>query len=302
MKINFLKYRKIYYTFSAILVIGSLVSFIAFGLKFGIDFTGGSLIELKFSGKVPDNATVEKSLADLNLGPITFQSIGDNGLILRLKHIDGETHSKILEKLPDAKEESFETIGPLVGSELKQKTQIAIILSLLAIIAYIAFAFRKISYPAKSWQYGITNLVALFHDLLIPIGVFSILGKFYNVEVTIPLIAALLTVLGYSNSDTVVVFDRIRENLSKKGGSSFEGTVNESLNQTLVRSMHTVTSVLLTLLAIFFFGGETLKYFSLVLIIGIVSGSYSSIFVASSLVVSWTEWKSRRLTKTLKTV
>lgn len=298
MKITFLKYRKIYYGFSLLLALGSLVALILFGLKLGIDFTGGSIIEVEFSENVPEHALIEKDLADLNLGQITFQSLGEKGLLLRLRHIDEKTHQNILSRLKDVREQRFETVGPLVGEELKQKMEIAIILSLLGIIAYIAFAFRKISYPAKSWQYGITALIALFHDLLIPLGIFSLLGRFANVEMTIPLVAALLTVLGYSVSDTVVVFDRIRENLLKsERGASFEEIVDNSFNQTLGRSLTTGLSVFLTLLAIYFFGGESLKYFSLVLIIGIACGTYSSIFIASPLIVSWVEWKNQRLTK-----
>ncbi len=298
MKITFLKYRKIYYGFSLFLVLGSLAALILFGLKLGIDFTGGSIIEVEFSEDVPEHALIEKDLADLNLGQITFQSLGEKGLLLRLRHIDEETHQNILSRLKDVREQRFETVGPLVGEELKQKMEIAIILSLLGIIAYIAFAFRKISYPAKSWQYGITALIALFHDLLIPLGIFSLLRRFANVEMTIPLVTALLTVLGYSVSDTVVVFDRIRENLLKsERGASFEEIVDNSFNQTLGRSLTTGLSVSLTLLAIYFFGGESLKYFSLVLIIGIACGTYSSIFIASPLIVSWVEWKNQRLTK-----
>ncbi|MFH1451184.1 MAG: protein translocase subunit SecF [bacterium] len=299
MNIPFIKYRKLYYFLSFILVSSSIAFLFVFGLKPGIDFTGGSLIEIQFSQAVPENAIIENKLADLDLGQITFQPIGEKGLLLRLKHIDEETHQEILSRIGDAQEQRFETIGPLVGKELEKKTRTAIILSLLAIIAYIAFAFRKISYPIKSWQFGIAALVALFHDIVIPLGVFSLLGKLYGVEMTIPLVAALLTVLGYSISDTVVVFDRIRENLLKREKkASFDEIVNTSLNQTLVRSASTGLSVFFTLFAIYFFGGDSLKYFSLILIIGIICGTYSSIFIASPLIVSWVKWKNRRLTNT----
>jgi len=174
-----------------------------------------------------------------------------------------------------------------VGQELRNKTELAIVLALLSITIYIAFAFRKVSRPVASWKYGITSLVALFHDVLVPVGVFSILGHFYNVEITIPIIAALLTVLGFSVHDTIVIFDRIRENIVRRGMGEFEDTVNESLNQTLGRSLSTVFSTLIVLIAIYFFGGETLKYFSLALIIGITSGAYSSICIAGPLLVSW---------------
>ena len=291
MYINFVKYRKIYYIFSGILIIASLVSLFVFGLKLGVDFTGGSIMQLEFQSQIPSNQIIEQKLADLNLGEIVIQPTGERGVILRLKHIDEPTHEEILKKLEGANEQSFEAIGPTIGKELTRKTEIAIILALFSIILYIAFAFGKLSHPAKSWQYSIAALIALFHDILIPLGVFAVLGKFFNVEITISFIAALLTVLGYSINDTVVVYDRIRENLLKRKFVTFEETIDQSLNQTLARSVSTVLTVLLTLFAIYFFGGETLKYFSLALIIGITSGMYSSIFIASPLMFSWVEWQ-----------
>ena len=289
-RINFIKYSKICYTISVGLIIGSIFSLFFFGLKFGIEFTGGSLMEMEFQNERPLIDTIEKSLADFNLGELTIQPISEKGMLLKLKEINQETHQKILSKINEispVNELRFESIGPVIGQELKQKTILAIILALIAITLYIAFAFRKVSRPIASWRYGITSLVALFHDVLIPLGVFSILGKFYNVEITIPVVAALLTILGYSVHDTIIIFDRIRENLLRGRFQSFAETVNWSLNQTLGRSISTVFTVLLVLFAIFFFGGTTLKYFSLALIVGITSGAYSSIFIAAPLLVSW---------------
>ena len=289
-RINFIKYSKIYYIFSVILIIGSVFSLLFFGLKFGIEFTGGSLMELEFQNERPSIDKIEKSITDFDLGEITIQPVSEKGLLLRLKEIDQEIHQKIVSKINEislVNELRFESIGPVIGQELKQKTILAIILALIAITLYIAFAFRKVSRPIASWRYGITSLVALFHDVLIPLGAFSILGKFYNVEITIPVVAALLTILGYSVHDTIIIFDRIRENLLRGKFQSFAETVNWSLNQTLGRSISTVFTVLLVLFAIFFFGGTTLKYFSLALIIGITSGAYSSIFIAAPLLVSW---------------
>jgi preprotein translocase subunit SecF len=184
-------------------------------------------------------------------------------------------------------EKRFDLIGPSIGDELKKKTNTAVVLTLLAITLYIAFAFRGISKPVSSWKYGIASLIALIHDIIIPLGVFAILGKIYNIEITVPIVAALLTILGFSVHDTIVIFDRIRENILRRGGYSFEETVDWSLNQTFGRSISTVLTVLFVLLAIFFFGGETLKYFALALIIGITSGAYSSIFIASPILVTW---------------
>ena len=199
-----------------------------------------------------------------------------------------------INELSKAEEKSFQYIGPSIGQELKNKTEISVALALLAITIYIAFAFRKVSKPVSSWKYGVTSLVALFHDILIPLVIFSILGKFYNVEITIPIVAALLTVLGFSVHDTIIIFDRIRENILRKGMGQFKETVDKSLNQTLGRSISTVFTTLLALFSIFFFGGETLKYFSFALIIGIISGAYSSIFIAAPLLVTWLSIDQKR--------
>jgi preprotein translocase subunit SecF len=287
MKFDFLKYRKIYYFFSGILIVASLFCLFAFGLKSGIDFTGGSIMELSFKDNRPTNQEIEATLAQFNLGEVVVQPTGATGVIIRIKEINEETHQAILAKFPGATEINFEFIGPSVGRELKKTTMKALFLALIAIVFYIAFAFRKISRPVASWQYGLATLVALFHDILIPLGVFACLGKFYKIEITIPIIAALLTILGYSVHNNIVIFDRIRENLLKRGSQTFEETVNFSLNQTLGRSINTVLTVLFVVISIFFFGGETLKYFSLALIIGISFGTYSSILISSPLIVTW---------------
>ncbi len=290
MNINFIKYSIVYYILFGIFVIGSILALSIFGLKFGIEFTGGSIMEVNFIDKRPVNDEISKALLNFNLGEIIVQPTGDKGAVLKFKGIDETVHQQILLKLSELSkvdERSFEYIGPSIGQELKQKTMLSMFLALLAITLYIAFAFRKVSRPVSSWKYGITSLIALFHDILIPLGVFAVLGKLYNVEITIPIIAALLTILGFSVHDTIVIFDRIRENILRKGMGQFQETVNWSLNQTLGRSISTVFTTLLVLLSIFFFGGQTLKYFSLALIIGITSGAYSSIFIAGPLLVSW---------------
>ena len=297
MKINFLKYKKIYFFFSIILVLTSVISFFVFGLKLGIDFTGGSILEIKYQDERPSNQQIREELFSLNLGEINVQSTDDQGIILRIREISEQEHQEIIQKLKlknNLEELRFESIGPVIGQELKDKTSIVIILSLLAILFYIAIAFRKISFPIKSWQYGLVSLVALSHDALIPLGVFSILSNFFQIEITIPVVVALLTVLGYSINNTVVVFDRIRENLLKRVGENYEDTVNISLNQTLARSINTSLTTLFVLLAIFFFGGETLKYFSLMLILGIISGTYSSFLLAGPLLVAWLGLKKNR--------
>lgn len=297
MNISFLKYSKIYFIFSGILILGSVICLFSFGLKLGIDFTGGSILEVEYKTERPSNQEIREKLTNFHLGEIYIQPTGEKGVILRMKDIDEDTHQQILQKLKELgeiEERRFESIGPVIGRELKEKTKIIIILALLAIVLYIAFAFRKISQPLASWQYGIASLLALFHDVLIPLGIFSVLGNFYEVQITIPVVVALLTVLGYSINNTVVIFDRVRENLIKRVGATYEETVNRSLNQVLTRTINTSLTTLLVLMAIFFFGGETLKYFALALILGIVAGTYSSLFLVSPLLVVWLKWRKSK--------
>lgn len=297
MNLNFIKYRKIYFIFSGILIFGSIISLITFGLKPGIDFTGGSILELEFKTERPTNQEIREKLTNLDIGEIYIQPSNERGVILRMKDLPENLHQNILENLKELgelEEKRFESIGPVIGKELKEKTKIVIVFSLLAILFYIAFSFRKIPGQVRSWQYGLAALLALFHDVLIPLGIFSILGKFYGVQITIPVVVALLTVLGYSINNTVVVFDRLRENLIKRVGSTFEETLNLALNQTLTRSLNTSLTTLFVLIAIFFFGGETLKYFALALILGIVAGTYSSIFLAGPLLVAWMRWRKNK--------
>ena len=263
-------------------------------------------MEIEYEEERPSSREIKELLADFDLDQIQVQSSGKTGVILRMKDISEETHQEIIKKLgknQKVEELRFETIGPVIGRELKEKTKILVILSTLAILIYITLAFRKVSRPIASWQYGIASLIALFHDVFIPLGVFSVLGNFYGVPITIPVITALLTVFGYSINNTVVVFDRIRENLihsHAKGFSAvanFEEIVDDSLNQTLTRSLNTSLTTLFVLFAIFFFGGETLKYFALALIIGLTCGTYSSVCLASPMLVSWLRKRRKAIEK-----
>ncbi len=254
-------------------------------------------MQVDFQNKRPSNEAIQNALKSFNLGEITIQPTGSVGAVLQFKGVDEATHQRILaelSKLAPASEKSFQYIGPSIGQELRNKTELAIVLALVAITLYIAFAFRKVSKPVSSWKYGITSLIALFHDVLVPLGIFSILGHLYNIEITIPIIAALLTILGFSVHDTIVIFDRIRENILRRGMGQFEETVNWSLTQTLGRSISTVLTVEFVLVSLYFLGGQTLKYFALTLIIGITSGAYSSIFIASPLLVSWYKWNLKK--------
>jgi len=305
---NIIQKRKIWYVVSLIFVSLSIVALVIWGIKLGIDFTGGSLMEINFGeeNKIPQKQEITETLAEFDLGEINVQQTGETGLILRFRSIDEETHQKILIKLKEKfspenseqiQEERFESIGPVVGAELKRKSIWAIGLALLAIVLFVAWAFRRISRPVPSWKYGMIAIIALAHDVLITLGIFAVLGYFYNVEVNTAFVAALLAILGYSVNDTIVVFDRIRENLLHFSSETFEETVNKGVNETMVRSFNTSLTTLFVLLAIFLFGGETIKYFSLTLICGIVLGTYSSIFIASPLLVSWQKWNERKINK-----
>ncbi len=288
---NIIKKRKIWLSISAVLVLLSWICMIVFGLNLGIDFTGGSLLEVKFNQQRPDIVEVKNNLAELELsGDILVQPAEDQNMILRFQDIEENTHqtiyNKLAEKYPDNVEElRFEAIGPAIGNELKSKAVYSIILVIIAIIIYVAWAFRKVSYPVKSWKYGIIAIIALVHDISIALGIFAILGRFAGVEVGLPFVAALLTILGYSVNDTIVVFDRIRENLGRLVKHDFEQIVNRSVNETLRRSINTSITTILVLLMVFIFGGASIKFFVLALMIGILSGTYSSIFLASPLLV-----------------
>jgi len=289
--INIIGYKKIWLAIAGVLVISSIIFVAIWGLKFGIDFTGGSLLELRFTGERPPVSEMASTLASTSIESANIQPVGEDGMILRFKTVDEAKHQEVLkfikEKFSGLEEQRFESIGPTIGKELRTKAIYSVVIVLIAIIVYIAWAFRKVSKPVASWKYGVIAIIALLHDVLIPIGLFAILGKFMGIEINSAFVAAILTILGYSVNDTIVVFDRVRENLIKSGGDyrDFEGIVNKSINETFARSINTTLTTLLALVAVFFWGGETVKYFALALIVGIGLGAYSSIFIASPLLV-----------------
>ncbi len=283
------------------LTLGAIVLFLIFGLNFGVDFRGGSIVELEFSNEKPPVADVQAYLEKgLSLHDFSFNEVGEMGLVIRSGNLSEEDHQQLLnilkEKYSDQtiEEKRFDSVGPIVGQELKDMSVRGIIIALLVIIMYIAYVFRKMSVVLSSWAMSVSAMVALAHDIIIPIGVFSWLGYFYNVEISAVFVAALLTILGYSVSDTVVIFDRVRENVIRNRlREDFGKVVHKSIFQTLTRSLNTTFTTLLSLIAIYLFGGESLRYFALALIIGIFLGAYSSIFVASPLLVWWSGWTKK---------
>ena len=289
--------RKIFFTFSGILVLASILALSLWGLNLGIDFTGGSLLEVSYLNQRPDVTQIPDSLAPLELGEIKAQPSGDKEVILRMRTLTEAEHQEVSNTLKNSGEvieNRFESIGPVIGQELKSKAWIAVLLALIFIIAYIAYAFRHVSKPVASWKFGISAIIALAHDILIFTGIFAVFGYFLNIEVGILFVTALLTVLGYSVNDTIVVFDRVRENLIYRPKETFVETVNHSVNETIRRSINTSLTTLLVLLSLYFLGGSSIKEFVLVLVLGTIFGTYSSIFVASPLLVIWQKLSRRK--------
>lgn len=299
MNIQFIKYTKVWVTISALTVITCVTLFLTLGLKLGIDFTGGSLMEVTFSTNVPTIEEVQKTLASLEQKNAVVQKVGDNGYIIRTEFLNEDQHQTILSVLRaelgsadnQIHEENFQTIGSAISSQLRQRAISAIVLVNLGIIFYVAYAFRGVSRPVASWKYGVLAIVALIHDVMLVVGVFALLGHFKGIEIDIGFVVALLTVLGYSVTDTIVVYDRIRENLTHHSAQNFPEMVNMGLNQTLMRSINTTFITLLPLFALYFLGGSTVHNFALALLIGIASGAYSSIFIASPLLVLAQTWR-----------
>lgn len=300
--VNIIGHRKINLFVSGALFIAAVIAIFTLGFKTGNDFQSGSLLELKFTQTVPATTELQTSLAELNLGNVSVQPMGTDSVLLKMRFVSETEHQNVLSAIrtkfenTDNKvmEERFETIGAAVSKQLRTRSLYAVVAVIIAIIIYIAYSFRRVSRPVESWKYGVTAVLALFHDVTITAGVFAILGHYMDIEVDIPFVVALLTILGYSVNDTIVVFDRIRENLIRRGSDKFAETVNLAINETFARSINTTATTLFTLLALFFFGGDTVKNFVLTLLIGIFLGAYSSIFVAAPLLVEWHNYKERK--------
>ncbi|MFA5061922.1 MAG: protein translocase subunit SecF [Patescibacteria group bacterium] len=300
--IPFIKYSKIWLAISGLVALVCIVFLFMWQLKLGIDFTGGSLMQVSFSQNTPPMEDLQKSLEAMGLHNSVIQTVGDKGVLFRTNFLSEDEHQNVLKTLRTEyqkegntlTEVSFETIGSSVSQQLRSRAVWAIIFVNIGIILYVAYAFRKVSRPVASWKYGLLAIVALLHDVLLVMGVFALLGHLQGVEIDVAFVVAILTVLGYSVNDTIVVYDRIRENLIRKSSADFAETVNTGLNETLMRSINTTLKTMLPLFALYFLGGSTLHNFTLALLIGIASGAYSSIFIASPLLVIVHKWQLRR--------
>lgn len=289
---NLMKYKFIYFVVSLLIILPGLFFLLSSGLKLGIDFTGGALLEYQFEKNINIDALKQQITSQgVEVGQINPSS--NSVYFIRTKPIEqskiNQLKKSLDEKFGKVTERRVEFVGPVIGTELSQKALIAVALASLVIVVYIAFSFRKIPRPQSSWRFGITAIVALVHDILLVIGVFAIFGKFFGVEIDTLFVTALLTIIGFSVHDTIVVFDRIRENLTKHMGNNFISIANLSIVQTLGRSLTTSLTVVFVLTALLFFGGTTLRWFIVALLIGIISGTYSSIFNATALLVWWEE-------------
>lgn len=299
---NFINKRRWYFAFSGLLVGVSVVALVGWGLKPNIDFTGGSLVEFDFKGTRPTLEQMQTTIKKAEVGEGVVQPTAGTSIIVKLPYIDEPAHQRLLTTVrgdyemsgTQVLEKRIETVGPSVSATIKKRASMAGTLVVIAIVAFIAFAFRKVSKPVASWKFGVAAVITLLHDVLITMGVFAFLGRFYGVQVDIPFVVALLTIFGYSVNDTIVVFDRIRENLLRRTGTTFADMTENALKQTVWRSLNTSLTVLTALACLFIFGGESVKYFSLALFIGIFFGTYSSIFLASPLLVSWEAFDHKR--------
>lgn len=292
------KYRKIFYTFSGILVIASVASLAVWGLLPGIDFTGGTLIEVSYTGSAPALSAVAPAITSIDPGAsirASRSSDGKDEYIVRMKDIRDTEKESVLGALGAGSStpgisgtlNAYDSIGPILGEEALRKAIWSIVLVILAIVIFITIAFSRVSLPVSSWKYGLVAIIALVHDVIIPTGVFSVLGHFAGYEVDTLFVTAILVVLGFSVHDTIVVFDRVRENLRNSGGKeTFEETVGKSVSQTFVRSINTSLTTLFALIILYILGGSITQHFTLALIIGIAAGTYSSIFVGSPLLVT----------------
>ena len=284
--------RKYTYIFSGLLTVASVIALLLWGLRFGIDFEGGTTLEASLAKE--GGISVDQLREDLtgkSFPGLSIQTLTSGNVLIQYGVVEGGGSDTVLDVLHSqdegAKIVDTRTVGGVISGEMRGNSIQAVIAAIIGIALYIAWAFRKVTRPISSWLFGAGALIALVHDVVITLGVFSVLGHFHGVEVDVPFIAALLTILGYSIHDTIVVYDRVRENIFRYGRQEdFETVVNRSLNETLVRSMNTSMTVIVVLLAILLFGGASIFYFSLALLVGITAGTYSSIFVASALLVT----------------
>jgi preprotein translocase subunit SecF len=288
---NLLKHYKVWFGVSILFVLAAVAAIWVYGLNLGIDFKGGTLTQVTFTEAQPSVQEVKDTLNQNGYPDAIVQAAEGTSVIIRTQPQELEEHKELLAVLSGAfgntQENQFTSIGPAIGKELATKAVYQFVLISLGIILYIAYAFRKVTRPVTSWRFGWATIIALLHDIVIVVGLFAVLGKFYNVEIDTMFVTAILTVLGFSVHDTIVVFDRIRENLRLRAGQGLDEIINSSISQTVVRSINTSVTVVFVLAALLLFGGESIRYFVIALLAGVVVGTYSSIFISAPLLMVW---------------
>lgn len=291
------KHRRIFLTGSILLIGASLFALFSFGLNLGSDFTGGTIMEIEYQAVRPALSELKPAVESLNLPSLSLQLVGEQGLLLKFKVIteeEKENLKKVLSRDGSSlfSEKRFSEVGPTLGKELTRKGLIAITLVVILIILFIAVVFRQVSaHQMKSWKFGVASIIALAHDIIISAGAMSLLGYFYGAEADALFLTALLAILGLSVNDTIVVFDRIRENLNRHSSNDFSEVAGISINETYVRSINTTLTTLIVLISLFLFGPESTRFFSIILLVGMTVGTYSSIFAASNILVEWESWQ-----------
>lgn len=295
---NFIKYKNFFFALSLLVIIPGLLALATWRLKLGIDFSGGTLWEVKFSqNQSTTQQQFQNFLSEQSVSVSSVVKTSQGSYLARLHESDeakvNQIKDKVASKFGKSEDLRLETVGPTISRELAVKALAAVGVSILGILVYITWAFRKVPKPTSSLAFGICTIIALVHDVIVVVGIFAILGHFKGIEIDSLFITALLTVIGFSVHDTIVVFDRIRENLTKYPETSFAQVVNHSLTQTLGRSLNTSLTAVFVLVALYLFGGESIRIFVLALLIGIISGTYSSIFNASPLLVVWHNFQKR---------
>lgn len=293
---NIVKHRYVYFAISLVVIIPGLIALLVWGFPLAIDFTGGSLLDATFSGQAPQPAQILAIYDQFGFGDSQVQTSGTHEVIIRSKDMTEDMKTQIVDAMQKQFNQtitvqSFETVGPSIGREVASRAAEAVALAALGIMAYVTYAFRGVPH---AFRYGVSAIIAMLHDVAVVVGIEAILGHFLGWEVDSLFLTALLTVIGFSVHDSIVVFDRIRENSNVYRRLPYETVVNHSVVQTLDRSINTQLTVMLTLLALVLFGGVTIRHFVVTLLVGIFSGTYSSIFNASPILVVWEnqEWRT----------
>ena len=283
----------------AVLSIAAIAAIAMWGLRPGIDVSGGSLLEMNYATARPTMDQIQAAVAPLALGEVRIQPTGDTGVLLRMKALTNDQKNSLetaLQSVGSSTEQSFNSVGPTIGADIMHKGMVAVVIVLLSLIAFIAFAFRSVSEPIASWKYGIVAIITLAHDVLVPVGLFAALGHFKGVEIGSLFIVAMLTILGVSINNTIVIFDRVRENLRRSEArkrENFAAVVGRSVSQTLARSINTSVAVIIVLACLWIVGPFATKDFALALLTGMIVGTYSSIFLAAPLAVLWERYTNQ---------